>query len=76
MYKRKIETKLKDYQYFIAILLILSSYLYMGGIFNIYIQPSNGGKILLFLSLIMTVGGICLYFHRHRLKVKLEQQKH
>ena len=74
--QRALRLKLKDYQFFIAVLLIISSYLYMGAIFNMFSDSSKNGIDLLLLSFIMTVTGLGLQFHRNRLKKKLEQNEH
>lgn len=74
--KERLELKLKDYQLFIATLLIVGSYLYMGAIINTYIRPSGDGEALFTLSLILVVSGIGLFDHRQRLKAKHEQNEH
>ncbi|MEC5422174.1 YrhC family protein [Virgibacillus sp. C22-A2] len=72
---KQAELKLKDYQRFIAALLILSCYLYMGAVINTYISPSSDGVILLYLSLTSVVSGIILYFQKYRIERELENER-
>lgn len=51
---KQLKEQIRDYRRFVATLVIVSSYLYIGGIHDIYIQPSSEGHVLLVLSLITT----------------------
>ncbi|MFD2630909.1 YrhC family protein [Oceanobacillus kapialis] len=68
--QKKLELKMKDYRRFIAVLLILSSYLYMGAIINTYLKPSAHGDILFVLSLGGIVTGIVLAVKQLNIKKK------
>lgn len=73
--QKKLELKWKDYQRFTAVLLILSSYLYMGAIINTYMQPSSNGDMLFVLSLAGIITGIILAVKQLNIKKEIENER-
>ncbi|WP_042223383.1 YrhC family protein [Oceanobacillus manasiensis] len=73
--QKKLELKSKDYHRFIAVLLILSSYLYMGAIINTYMKPSGNGDLLFVLSLGGIATGIILAIKQLNIKKEIENER-
>ncbi|AIF45386.1 YrhC family protein [Virgibacillus sp. SK37] len=73
--KKELENQLIDYQRFVSALLILSSYLYMGGLIKTYLQPSSHGGILFLLSLISVSAGIWFIGKGKGIQDKISQER-
>ncbi|MYL46658.1 hypothetical protein GLV94_13490 [Virgibacillus halodenitrificans] len=72
---RDLENQLIDYKRFVSALLILSSYLYMGGIIKTYLQPTSHGGILFLLSLISVSAGIWFIGKGKGIQDKISQER-
>lgn len=72
-YLEKLELLRKDIDRYIATLIILSSYFYIGAIINTFLKPSND-SIPLFMLTILTIVStvVCLYKQHHVIK-KIEK---
>ncbi|MFD2046148.1 YrhC family protein [Ornithinibacillus salinisoli] len=66
--KTKLQSKLKDYQRFIITLILLSTYLFLGGVNNVFVYPSENGEKLLYLSGTLLIVG--LVFSIQYVKIK------
>ncbi|WP_170840821.1 YrhC family protein [Oceanobacillus limi] len=75
MENKQLELKLKDYLRFIASLIILGTYLFFGGIINVYIQPSENGAELFYLSFALLLIGLGLSFKYIKLKKTIEKNE-
>ncbi|WP_164668533.1 YrhC family protein [Virgibacillus doumboii] len=73
--KDQLNIKLKDNQRFIATLLILASYLYIGAFINTYIKLSPDGSGLTILAFAITILAGILTFQSHRMKIKIEKNE-
>lgn len=47
---KELKAKMEDYKRFIMTLIILSFYFYIGSLINLYIEPKDGGPLLMLLS--------------------------
>lgn len=47
---KELKAKIEDYSRFIITLIIVSFYFYLGSIISIYIEPKEGGSMLMLLS--------------------------
>ncbi|WP_196493687.1 YrhC family protein [Ornithinibacillus caprae] len=73
---KQLELKLKDYRRFIATLILVSTYMYLGGLMNVFIQPKTDHGVELFvLSVILLAVGIAISFEYVKLKKKLEKNE-
>lgn len=72
---KQLKEQIRDYHRFIATLVIVSSYLYIGGIHDIYIQPSSEGRVLLILSLITASLSFIFMVRCRQLKRYLNSKK-
>lgn len=71
-----LQLKLKDYQRFISTLIILSSYLYMGAVINIYLQPTNNGITFIYLTIIAILSTTVLLYKYNQIKTDVEENEH
>lgn len=67
--------QLKDYHRFIGTLIVISSYLYIGAVINIYVRPQENGGSFLFLSLAMIAAGIVLLARVKRIRMNLDEEE-
>lgn len=72
--RKALHSKWRDYRRFSLTLLIISSYLYMGGIIDTYIQPAADGTVLFLLSLLMGIAGGFALRKAHKIKASLEEK--
>jgi len=68
-----IKSKIRDYERFIVTLLIISIYLYLGAINDIYVHPSSDGEFLLILSFSSVVLSLIFAKCNYKLKKRLEK---
>lgn len=72
--KRQLMLKQKDFTRFMAVLLIMGSYLYLGAVTVTYIQPANGGSLLFILSLLTVLSGLGYGYAAIKIKIQLENE--
>ncbi|WP_164216266.1 YrhC family protein [Virgibacillus sp. YIM 98842] len=72
--KKQLKLKQKDCRRFMAVLLVIGSYLYFGAVTTTYIQPASGGNLLFFLSLLTILSGIGYGCTSLKIKIQLENE--
>ncbi|HEX6595107.1 MAG TPA: YrhC family protein [Bacillota bacterium] len=72
--EKEIIVQLRDYRRFIAVLLIVGTYLFLGAVNNIFIQPADDGPKLLGLSFICLTAGIWFVYKYVQLNKTLHSE--
>lgn len=69
----KLKIKAKDNKRFCIIMLILSTYVYMGAVNNTYIEPASDGTFLFYLSLALVGSGLLFLYRHNKIKSKIKE---
>ncbi|GAB3795168.1 YrhC family protein [Virgibacillus kimchii] len=72
--RKQLILKQQDFRRFMAVLLIIGTYLYLGAITVTYIQPENGGTPLFVLSLLIILSGLGYGCASLKIKIQLENE--
>ncbi|MGM8364659.1 YrhC family protein [Virgibacillus sp. W0181] len=73
---QKYKWKLIDYERFSLTLIILSCYFYMGAFIATYIEPSENGKIMFYLTCLSLAFAIFFLYKRHQIIKLLDKDEH
>lgn len=72
----ELTLKLKDYQRFVSTLIILSCYLYMGALINLYLRPSGHGMTFIYLTIASVLSSIVFLYRYKKLQIKVNENEH
>ncbi|HLR80585.1 MAG TPA: YrhC family protein [Bacillota bacterium] len=71
---QRSRVRLQDYRRFVAVLLIVGTYLYLGAVHNIFIQPADDGTKLLGVSSLCLLTGVWFVYKYVQLNKSLHNE--
>ncbi|MDY0408515.1 YrhC family protein [Virgibacillus soli] len=73
--RKQLVQKISDYKHFIVVLLIVSSYLYVGAYHDLYMDPREDGETLILLSLLLVITSGLFFIRMLRLKKRIKKNE-
>lgn len=71
----ELEMKLKDFKRFVSTLIILSCYLYMGAVINLYFRPSDHGMVFVYLTIVTVLATMGFLYKYNKIKMTIEKNE-